>query len=161
MKKALSLTALTLASLLAMTGCANPVDDANGSASDAPAVQAPRYKADPDIVAMLPKDLQDGGALKVGVNPDVPPIKYTDSAGKMTGVAPQLVEAAASMMGLTAEMELTTFDALIPGLESGESMWSPRSAISRNAKPKPTSSTTSTQGPPSSLPRATRSTLRP
>lgn len=119
MKKALSLTALTLASLLAMAGCANPVDDANGNASDAPAVQAPTYKADPDLVAMLPKELQNGGEIKVGVNPDVPPIKYTDSSGKMTGVAPQLVEAAASMLGITAKMELTTFDALIPGLESG------------------------------------------
>ena len=54
----------------------------------------------------------------VGVNPDVAPIKYVDENGKITGLAPQLVEAAAQVMGLKTDMQLTTFDALIPGLDS-------------------------------------------
>ncbi len=119
MKKFAYLTAISLASLMAVSGCANPVDEAGKNSSGDPTVATTNYPADPNIVSMLPKKLQSGGVLNVGVNPDVPPIKYTDAAGEMAGLAPQLVQAAASIMGLKTKMELTSFDAMIPGLESG------------------------------------------
>ena len=118
MKRTKLVLGLSIIAALSLTGCANPVSEAD-SATSAAKVEGPRYPADPELVAMLPEILQKGGTLAVGVNPDVPPMKFTDETGNITGLAPQLVQAAADLLGLKTEMELTNFDALIPGLESG------------------------------------------
>ncbi|MDQ0093053.1 ABC transporter substrate-binding protein [Paeniglutamicibacter psychrophenolicus] len=118
MKRINLVLGLSVVAALSFTSCANPVEEPAGAGSSAK-VEAPRYEADPELVAMLPQNLQDGGTLSVGVNPDVPPMKFTDAEGNITGLAPQLVQAAADLLGLDTEMELTDFDALIPGLESG------------------------------------------
>lgn len=118
MKKSLTLLALSLATLLGASACANPADAGQPGASAAPKVEVSALEADPSIVSMVPEEMKKRGTITVGVNPDVPPIKFVDEDGKITGLAPQLVEAAAQVMGLKTEMQLTAFDALIPGLDS-------------------------------------------
>lgn len=118
MKKSLTLLALSMATLLGASACANPTDAGQPGASAAPKAEVSTQAVDPAIAAMVPEDIKNRGTITVGVNPDVPPIKYVDENGKITGLAPQLVDAAAQVMGLKADMQLTAFDALIPGLDS-------------------------------------------
>jgi polar amino acid transport system substrate-binding protein len=118
MKRILTLAALSIATVLTVSACANPTETGS-SGSPAPSnVKALDYEADPAIVSMVPEDVKKRGVIVVGVNPDVPPVKFTDDNGDITGLAPQLVEAAGKIMGLKTEMQMTSFDALIPGLES-------------------------------------------
>lgn len=118
MKRFLTLAALSIATVLTASACDNPTET-GASGSPAPSsVQALNYEADPTIVSMVPEDLKKRGVIIVGVNPDVPPVKFTGDNGEITGLAPQLVQAAGKIMGLKTEMQMTSFDALIPGLES-------------------------------------------
>lgn len=115
MKKQISMLGLSVAALMLMTACSNPVEAKGGTE---PVVAPQEYKTDPAIVAMVPAEVKAKGVLTVGVNADVPPIKFVNDDGEVTGLAPQLVDAAAQVMGLKTEMQLTSFDSLIPGLES-------------------------------------------
>jgi polar amino acid transport system substrate-binding protein len=103
------------AAVIALAGCANPDDGAQQAMS---AGQAPTVVEDPAIASMVPPDVAQRGSLTVAVNPSSPPIKFLDADGSITGFTPELLEAAAVVMGIELAMQQTSFDALIPGLES-------------------------------------------
>lgn len=91
---------------------------AESTSTNASTAAVPTATADASITAMVPKDIAARGFITVAVNPSSPPIKYLDPNGKITGFAPDLITAAAATMGLTVQFEQTSFDALIPGLDS-------------------------------------------
>lgn len=68
---------------------------------------------------MLPEDIRDGGTIVVAVNPEAPPIKFLNEEQQLDGVIIDLMDEAATRLGLTPEYEQTTFDGLIPGVASG------------------------------------------
>ncbi|ODU05458.1 MAG: hypothetical protein ABS81_07505 [Pseudonocardia sp. SCN 72-86] len=104
-----------VATLLTLVGCANPTDTATRTQETGP---APTVVEDPAVAAMVPAEVAGRGSLTVAVNPSSPPIKFLDGSGAITGFTPELLKAAATVMGVDVEMQQTSFDALIPGLES-------------------------------------------
>ncbi|MBU6530340.1 ABC transporter substrate-binding protein [Streptomyces sp. NPDC057245] len=111
--------ALALACVCALAGCANPADGAEGGVGQDTQDLVEKVDRDPEIAAMVPEDLARRGRFTAAVNPSSPPIKFVDEGGHITGFTPELVTAAARMMGLDVVMQQTSFDALIPGLEAG------------------------------------------
>lgn len=120
MKNRLRMLGVTLVSGLALAGCANPEDEATAGGGLAPevAVTTQTLDVDPEIAAMVPEEFVEKGEFTVAVSPDIPPVKYVDSAGNITGFAPEVLRSAGQLMGLEAQMEKGSFDSLVPGLES-------------------------------------------
>lgn len=116
MKKIVTFAALVMAAGLGLTSCANP-DDAASAANDVKATQT-AVAADDAIAAMVPENIRKNGTFTAAVNPDVPPVKFVDANGKITGLTPELLEAAAQVMGLKMELQQSPFDALVPGLNA-------------------------------------------
>lgn len=115
-----TLGAIAALAISMTAACANPSDDAQ-STQDANAASAPpsiRMEKDDAIADKVPEEYRDAGTFAVAVNPSSPPLKYLDDDGEFTGLAPDLMNAAADVLGLKAEMLQTSFDALLPGLEA-------------------------------------------
>jgi polar amino acid transport system substrate-binding protein len=120
MKKVLPV-ALILSVAVLMSACANPDDEvaptegSDDAVAAAPTGIEPDFEIDEELAALVPDSYQ-GGSVQVAVNPDVPPVKFVDEDGNITGLTVQLVTAASQMLGLEAEMVQSSFDGLIPGL---------------------------------------------
>ena len=110
---ALGLTCSTM-----LTSCANPDDGAEGETGVSSEKILTELTTDPEIAAMVPKEIADRGSITVAVNPSSPPIKFLDGEGQITGFTPQLITAAGTLMGLEVDLRQTSFDALVPGLEA-------------------------------------------
>lgn len=74
--------------------------------------------ADPALKSLVPEFYRNKGSLHVAVNPDVVPIKFVDESGNMVGFAPDILSAAAKILDINLELNQSSFDALIPGLNS-------------------------------------------
>lgn len=85
-------------------------------ADDVPKV--PDIKPDAALAATVPKFYRDRGTLTAGVNPDVAPIKFVDDDGNIAGFTPDLLAAAAAVLGLKLQLSQSSFDALIPGMSA-------------------------------------------
>lgn len=107
--------------LVGMSSCANP--EAEGVAGDTsdPATDVEERIFEPvsEIAEMVPEEYRDEGSFTVSTNPDVPPIKFVDSDGEISGVNTDLLRAAGDIMDLEARFEKGSFDSMIPGLEAG------------------------------------------
>lgn len=106
-----ALRALAAACVVALLGIASP-------ANAQQATVIPAIKVDPALAAQVPKFYRDRGALTAGVNPDVAPIKFVDGDGNIVGFTPELLSAAAAVLGLKVRLAQSSFDALIPGLSA-------------------------------------------
>lgn len=115
--KRLSILALSTAiGLLGLSACANPtLDDAGQQAGSDDVVAA--VQRDDAIAAMLPEAYRDKG-FSASINADVPPVKFIDDSGNITGLNPELLRAAARVLGTEVNLQVGTFDSLVPGLES-------------------------------------------
>jgi polar amino acid transport system substrate-binding protein len=120
MKNYVKLLGISLVTGLALAGCANPEDETTAEGGIAPemAVTTETLEVDPEIAAMVPEEYVEKGTFTVAVSPDIPPVKYVDDTGKITGFAPEVLRSAGQLMGLEAQMEKGSFDSLVPGLES-------------------------------------------
>jgi polar amino acid transport system substrate-binding protein len=83
-------------------------------AEDAPKV--PGIKPDAALAALVPQYFRDRGTFTAAVNPDVAPVKFIDDDGHIAGFTPDLLSAAAEVLGLKLQLTQSSFDALIPGL---------------------------------------------
>lgn len=115
MKRMIVSTVGIAALVLGMAGCANPEIASEGQQSEAADLVASVEKND-EIAAMLPEEFQSG--FSISINTDVEPIKFIDSDGNIAGLNPDLLRAAARVLGTEAEFEEGTFDGLMPGLEA-------------------------------------------
>lgn len=75
-------------------------------------------KTDPQLSALVPVAYRNKSELTVAVNPEVPPIKFVNEDGDIDGFTPDLVAAAAKVLGLKVNFTQTSFDSLIPGLSA-------------------------------------------
>lgn len=103
---------------IALTGCSNPSDGAENAQDPIDPDSVIHMERDAEIASLVPDKYQESGEFLVAVNPSSPPLKYLDDNGDFTGFTPDLVNAAADVLGLKAEMKQMSFDALVPGLES-------------------------------------------
>lgn len=74
---------------------------------------------DTRLAATVPKFYRERGELVVGANPDIAPIKFIGEDGNITGFTPELLAAAAKVLGLKVKLTMSSFDALVPGLNAG------------------------------------------
>jgi polar amino acid transport system substrate-binding protein len=118
MKARLGIVILTGGALLfGAAGCANPQNAAsNVKAADVGTAIA--VAKDDKIAAMVPEEIRQKGSFTASINPDVAPVKFVDSNGNLAGLVPDLLNDAATVMGIKLDLQRGTFDSMVPGLES-------------------------------------------
>ncbi|MFM0037119.1 ABC transporter substrate-binding protein [Paraburkholderia strydomiana] len=94
--------------------------------SVAPCVVSPAYAEDaanldaitanPALFALVPEFYRQKQPITVAVNPEIAPVKFIDEDGDVAGFAPDLISAAAKVLGLKIKFVQASFDSLIPGL---------------------------------------------
>lgn len=117
MRKPHIFAACAVAIALSISSCANPTDEGEKQQQGSDNI-VDTVEEDADIAAMVPDDIASSGRFTVSINPDVEPVKFLDADGELTGLNPDLLRAAASVMGVEAEFQTGTFDSMVPGLES-------------------------------------------
>ncbi|EIF31518.1 periplasmic component of amino acid ABC-type transporter/signal transduction system [Burkholderia sp. Ch1-1] len=83
-------------------------------AEDAPNIDS--IPASPELSALVPEFYRQKQPITVAVNPEIAPVKFIDEDGDVAGFAPDLVSAAAKVLGLKIRFVQASFDSLIPGL---------------------------------------------
>ena len=83
-------------------------------AEDAPNIDA--IPASPELSALVPEFYRQKQPITVAVNPEIAPVKFIDEDGEVAGFAPDLISAAAKVLGLKIKFAQASFDSLIPGL---------------------------------------------
>ncbi|MCW2952034.1 MAG: extracellular solute-binding protein family 3 [Conexibacter sp.] len=116
------LVVLALAGL-GVTGCGS---SNKTNASTTPAAAAPQSTAtsapaggaaDPAVEALVPAAARSRGTLAIATDPTYAPSEFVDRDGKtIVGMDVDLGNAIAAKMGLRADFQKSTFDAIIPGL---------------------------------------------
>lgn len=61
-------------------------------------------------------EIKARGKMIVAVDPTFPPFEYTDSAGKIVGYTPAIMEAVGKKLGVSIEYQKMAFNGIIPGL---------------------------------------------
>lgn len=106
-------TVAMLGAAILLGGCA-----AQGTAE--PPADEITMKPVADAVALLPDALQDGGTLRVAIPTNEPPTQfYREGTQEMTGINPDIARLIAGALGLDLEIDVTTFDTIIPGMSAG------------------------------------------
>jgi polar amino acid transport system substrate-binding protein len=111
-----SVSALLLTSCASNTETSTPpaATGASGGGSSSAAVA----KVD-SIAAMVPDKIKSSGKLIVGVNVPYAPNEFKDSSGKIVGFDVDLMDAVATVLGLTPEYTEAAFDKIIPAIQAG------------------------------------------
>lgn len=72
------------------------------------------------IASQLPSDITKAGKLIVGVNVPYAPNEFKDpGTGKIVGFDVDLMDAVATVLGVTADYQEADFEKIIPGIEAG------------------------------------------
>ncbi len=106
--------AVLAASALLLSGC---VDNSSPTPSGAPHATVAVDKA---AQALVPAEIASAGALEVGIDPTYPPNEYKNDAGDIVGWEVDLFNAVAAKLGLTVNYNQSTFDNIIPGIETSK-----------------------------------------
>jgi polar amino acid transport system substrate-binding protein len=106
--------AVLAASALLLTGC---VDNSTPTPSGDPQVMVEVDKA---AQALLPPEIASAGVLEVGIDPTYPPNEFKNDAGDIVGWEVDLFNDIAAKLGLTANFNQSTFDTIIPGIETSK-----------------------------------------
>jgi len=121
--RALSIIIASLSvSALVLTACSSntetstpPAASGAGSGGSSSAAVA---KVDA-IAALVPDKIKSTGKLIVGVNVPYAPNEFKDSSGKIIGFDVDLMDAVATVLGLTPQYTEAAFDKIIPAIQAG------------------------------------------
>jgi polar amino acid transport system substrate-binding protein len=103
--------------LVALVGCASNTEGSGSSTTSATTAVKP---AKVDAIAnTLPDKIKSAGKLVVGVNVPYSPNEFKDPSGKIVGFDVDLLNAAASVLGLTVDYRESDFDKIIPSIVGG------------------------------------------
>jgi polar amino acid transport system substrate-binding protein len=80
--------------------------------------QVPTEQPVPDLIKLLPPRMASDKTFTVAVALGSPPDDFRDEKGEIAGWEPDILRAATQVLGLQLDMRPTTFDTLIPGLQS-------------------------------------------
>ena len=108
-------TAIVAAAALALAGCASNTETGE-STTTTKEVKPGKVDA---IANTLPEDIKSSGKLVVGVNVPYSPNEFKDSDGKIVGFDVDLMNAVASVLGVTAEYRESDFEKIIPSIQGG------------------------------------------
>ncbi len=78
----------------------------------------PTQTVQPDLVKLLPADVAASKTFTLAVALGSPPDDFRDAKGEITGWEIDIMRGATEALGLKLDMRPTTFDTLIPGLQS-------------------------------------------
>ncbi len=119
MRRLTSLAALcSVTAVLGLTSCSNPTEGGGGQQQANSGDILSSIQTDDTIAAMLPAQITAKGGLTASINADSAPIKFLDTSGQVIGLSPELLRAAAKVLGTKIDFVQGSFDAQVPGLES-------------------------------------------
>jgi polar amino acid transport system substrate-binding protein len=116
MRTALSVSAIALAAVFALSGCVDnsaPEENSGGSST-------PKVAVDEAAAALLPDDIAKAKVIIVGMDPNYAPNEYKNDAGDPVGWEVDLGDAVAAKLGVTMDYRPSGFDKIIPSI-TGES----------------------------------------
>jgi len=129
MRTALTVSALAVAAVFALTGCVDnstPSDTTgSGAASD--------IAVDDAAAALLPEDIASAGVIVVGIDPNYAPNEYKNDAGEPIGWEVDLGNAVAAKLGVEMDYRTSGFDKIIPSI-TGETYDIGLSSFTDNAE---------------------------
>jgi polar amino acid transport system substrate-binding protein len=108
-------TVFAAGGVLTLSGCASN-SDAGESTTTTVAVTAEKVDA---IAETVPADIKATGKLVVGVNLPYTPNEFKDPSGKIVGFDVDLMNAIASILGLSPEYRESDFAKIIPSIQGG------------------------------------------
>ena len=129
---------VTIAVAVLLSGCSSKKSTTTGSsgtssapvsaasstsaaASSAPAAASGSAPAAGDLSAMLPASIKSSGTLRIATDASYAPNEFFDTDGKtIIGMDVDLGNAIAAKLGLKANFQNVTFDAIIPALAGGK-----------------------------------------
>ncbi len=108
---------LVAAGSLALSGCADnePKTSTPTTSATVGAISKDQAAAD-----LLPDSIKSSGKLIVGINVPYAPNEYKDPSGKIVGWEVDLLNAMATKLGVTAELQESGFDNIIPSVKGGK-----------------------------------------
>lgn len=113
--------ALSAALLLAATGCSQ-----GGTAGGAPSAAAsqgadvPTLAVVPAAADLLPESIKSAKVLRVAIPTNEPPTQfYKEGTEIMTGINPDIARLIGQALGVDVDIQVATFDAIIPGIAAG------------------------------------------
>lgn len=111
------LAALLLIAFAAFAaGCGSDDDDGGSASTSAPAPAATGEAPAAGAIA-VPEEIRSKGTLVVATDPTYAPNEFVDRDGRtIVGMDIDLINTIAEHLGLRAEVQKATFDAIIPGL---------------------------------------------
>ena len=108
--------AIAASAAMVLAGCANNTESSRTSTS--PTTPVKPAKVD-DIANTLPAKIKSSGKLIVGVNVPSTPTEFKDPNGKIVGFDVDLMNAVASVLGVTPDYRESDFDKIIPSITGG------------------------------------------
>ena len=114
-----SLLGLLLAVVLVAAGCGDDGGAGGGSTETTAGAAAP--SVDDALAAKVPDAIKSDGKILIGTDASYAPNEFLDTDGKtVIGFDVDLFNAVAAKLGLETEWQSATFDAIIPGVQSGK-----------------------------------------
>jgi polar amino acid transport system substrate-binding protein len=107
--------AIAASAALALAGCASNTES-SGTSTSATAVKPAKVDA---IANTVPEPIKSSGKLVVGVNVPYSPNEFKDPSGKIVGFDVDIMNAVASVLGLTPDYRESDFDKIIPSIAGG------------------------------------------
>ena len=108
---------LAAAGSLALTGCAKNTPKSSTPTTSATVSAVSKDQAAADL---LPAAIKSSGKLIVGINVPYAPNEYKDPSGKIVGWEVDLLNALATKLGVTATLQESSFDNIIPSVKGGK-----------------------------------------
>ncbi len=113
-----ALLGLVMALAMVAAGCGDDGGDTGGGTTETTAA-APAV--DEALAAKVPEAIKSDGKVLIGTDASYAPNEFLDTDGKtVIGFDVDLFNAVAAKLGLQTEWQSATFDAIIPGVQSGK-----------------------------------------
>ncbi|KJS60187.1 ABC transporter substrate-binding protein [Streptomyces rubellomurinus] len=101
---------------LVLTGCGSSKSSSGSSTGANPSVTVGAVSADPALASLVPADVKSAGKIVIATDASYAPNEFKDDKGNIVGMDVDLANAIAKKLGLTADVQNATFDAIIPGI---------------------------------------------
>jgi polar amino acid transport system substrate-binding protein len=114
-----TLLGLVLAVALVAAGCGE--DEGAGGEGGTATTAGAAPAVDEALAAKVPEEIKSDGKILIGTDASYAPNEFLDTDGKtVIGWDVELFDAVAAKLGLETEWQSATFDAIIPGVQSGK-----------------------------------------
>jgi polar amino acid transport system substrate-binding protein len=116
-----ALLGLALAVALVAAGCGGDDNTGTGSGGGTATTAAAAPSVDEALAAKVPDSIKSDGKILIGTDSSYAPNEFLDTDGKtVIGFDVDLFNAVAAKLGVKTQWQSATFDAIIPGLQSGK-----------------------------------------